>query len=137
MARTMTIRLTSGRAKISPQLWTYRLSSKKTEISTHSNPPLPLVSCSSLRAHPPPPPTTDGRDGAHWYVPRRGLWGKNRAIWRGAGRLGRIMTGNRRKNQGFGRETKTRATHIAYNPVARFYIIFFQNAVFVIYSDSF
>ena len=76
-----------------------------------------------LRAqHPPHTHTTDGRYDAHGYLPRQGLQSKNQAIWRGAWILWRIMTRIRHKNQGLGWEMKTRSTHIAYNPVARFYI---------------
>ena len=69
-----------------------------------------------------PTPITYERDGTHEYVPRLGLWNKKHTICRGVQRIWCIMTRVRRKNQEFGLETKTRGTHIGYNPVAHFYI---------------
>ena len=71
----------------------------------------------------PPLPTAAGRDGYHVYVPRQGILNKKQAMWRGAWRLWHIITCIQRENQGFGRETKTRAAHIAYNTVARVYSV--------------
>ena len=89
----------------------------------HSNPILPPYSRNMLRVRIPPPPTMSRRYGAHRYKPGRYIWSKKQAIWRGAQRLRHIMTGVLRKNQGFGQETKTWATRIAYNTVARLYNI--------------
>ena len=44
------------------------------------------------------------------------------------------MTGIRRKNQGFGPETKTRDTHVAYNIVAHFYIKYGDISNEIIYT---
>ena len=89
---------------------------------THSNPPLPLVLKNTLCTRN-TPPTTDGRDITHRYRPRQGLWCKNQAISRGSRRRWRIITGIWRKKKEFGREKKTRYTHISYNPLASFNVL--------------
>ena len=65
---------------------------------------------------------TDGRYGAHGYVPKRRFQRKKKAVWRGARRLRNTMTGINCKKKVFVLEMKTRDTHISYNPVMCLYI---------------
>ena len=86
--------------------------------------PPPSFAQRALREQHPPSATTDGRNDAHGYVTRRGLWNKKKAICRRAQRIWRIIPSTWRKNQGLGTEIKMRDTRLAYNTVPLFQRLF-------------